>query len=363
MNYFYIILVIFKLMTTKNLNKKNIVINSVKDIEALIEKLDEEEQGKSQCVFSNDFVFEYYDWYNESIRGENIFKANWYIIVNQLTAFFPDIKIKIYYETASIIQTKILDKTFLSRHDVYITIEYNKTIYDLALEYFEKTSHNNKTARNNDNDKRICSIQETDIYMTFNEKTENFDVFMENSIHKLLLLICVSNNNYYTIAKINFFRNDKNNKYIARDTKMFNFLIEFKKSNENDFLKIFKILAPKDPETEEPFEIDDFIEYLNENHDIEIEDNICSYDQLETIIFDLNSDISDKLGQLKNMFRKSMKILFSASEELINFAKLNNIKKKNLPKYISQFVTIHGENYNDEDDLLILYERLKIKFE
>ncbi len=350
--------------TGKDFSKKNIVLNSIEDIEAFINILDENEQDKTSCKFSNDFTFEYYDWKSESFRGENIFKANWLIIVNKLTELFSEVKIKIFYETASVIQKKILDKDFLSRHDVYITIEYNNTIYDLALEYFEKKSHNTKSSKNNDNDKRICSIQETDIYLTFNEKTDDFDKFMENSIHKLLLLICVSNNDYYSLAKINFFRNDKTNKYLVRDTKLFNFLIEFKKSNKNDFLKIFKILAPKDIDTEEPFSFEEFIEYLNETLDIEIdEDNMCSYEQLETIIFDLHPDISDKLGQLKNMFRKSMKILFSSSEELINFAKLNNIKKKNLPKYLSQFVLIHGENYTDEDDLRLLYERLKIKFD
>ncbi len=350
--------------TGKDFSKKNIVLNSIEDIEAFINILDENEQDKTSCKFSNDFTFEYYDWKSESFRGENIFKANWLIIVNKLTELFSEVKIKIFYETASVIQKKILDKDFLSRHDVYITIEYNNTIYDLALEYFEKKSHNTKSSKNNDNDKRICSIQETDIYLTFNEKTDDFDKFMENSIHKLLLLICVSNNDYYSLAKINFFRNDKTNKYLVRDTKLFNFLIEFKKSNKNDFLKIFKILAPKDIDTEESFSFEEFIEYLNETLDIEIdEDNMCSYEQLETIIFDLHPDISDKLGQLKNMFRKSMKILFSSSEELINFAKLNNIKKKNLPKYLSQFVLIHGENYTDEDDLRLLYERLKIKFD
>jgi hypothetical protein len=350
--------------TTKDFSKKNIVLNSIDDIDVLIDILEENEQTKYECIFSNDFSFEYYDWKSDLFRGENIFKANWLMIVNRLIEFFPHIKINIFYETASLIQKKILDKDFLSRHDVYITIEYNNTIYDIALEYFEKKSHNNKSAKNNDNDKRICSIQETDIYLTFNEKTDDFDKFMENSIHKLLLLICVSNNDYYSLAKINFFRNDKNNKYIARDTKLFNFLIEFKKSDKNEFLKIFKILAPKDIDTEESFTFDEFVEYLNENHDIEIdEDNTCSYEQLESIIFDLHPDISDKLGQLKNMYRKSMKILFSSSEELINFAKLNNIKKKNLPKYISQFVLIHGENYSDDDDLRILFERLKIKFD
>ncbi len=350
--------------TTKDFNKKNIVLNSIEDVEVLIELLEEDEHTKNTCVFSNDFIFEYYYWKSESFRGENIFKANWLIIINKLIKLFPDIKISIFYETASMIQKKILHKDFLSRHDVYIKIEYNNIIYDIALEYFEKKSHNNKSAKNNDNDKRICSTQETDIYLTFNEKTDDFDKFMENSIHKLLLLICVSNNDYYTIAKVNFFRNDKNNRNLDRDTKLFNFLIEFKKSNKNDFLKIFKILAPKDVDTGKKFNFEEFIEYINENHDIELdEDNICSYQELEQMIFHLDPNISDKLDHLKNMYMKAMKILFSSSEELINFAKLNNVKKKNLPKYMSQFVLIHGENYSDEDDLRILYERLKLKFE
>ena len=120
--------------TGKDFSKKNIVLNSIEDINMFIDILDENEQDKTSCKFSNDFTFEYYDWKSESFRGENIFKANWLIIVNKLIELFPHIKISIFYETASLIQKKILDKDFLSRHDVYITIEYNNTIYDLALE-------------------------------------------------------------------------------------------------------------------------------------------------------------------------------------------------------------------------------------
>jgi hypothetical protein len=57
-----------------------------------------------------------------------------------------------------------------------------------------------------------------------------------------------------------------------------------------------------------------------------------------------------------------MEIIFSSSEELINFSKLNHKKKLNLPKYISQFVNIHIDNYKHYDELEYLYERFKNLF-
>jgi hypothetical protein len=41
--------------TGKDFSKKNIVLNSIEDINMFIDILDENEQDKTSCKFSNDF--------------------------------------------------------------------------------------------------------------------------------------------------------------------------------------------------------------------------------------------------------------------------------------------------------------------
>ena len=179
----------------------------------------------------------------------------------------------------------------------------------------------------------------------YKENLNDIDIFFNDTIHKILILICASYNDHYILSKINFFKDNKKDlKKLKKQTENFNKIITYHKKNKFNFEKFFIELQPKNLESEGLFKMDEFIEYLEENYDIIIELNnkyYCSYDIFAKMIIKLDSNISHKLIDLKTIYLETMCIMINSQKEIIKYINESNNKKRNLPEFLGTIFKIH----------------------
>ena len=345
--------------------KKNTKLKTIPELKTLRNYINDEKKyiKKKNIRFSSDFEFKYYE-YNKplninNIRPESIFKLNWYYIIKKIKQLFENdnIKIKINYECPSKIDRQLKQESKICyQHDVYITINNSNLSFDCALEYFEKGSHNIKI----DNDKEICSSQYVNIYSVYYEKDDLYN-YMKDIIHQILILICAALNDPYKLAKINFFSNHNNKNTIKRDTELFNKIIYFKENNKFHFESFFNTINPKN-ESGDFFELDDFIEFLDDNYNIKInldKDGYCVYKLFSKIIINVDQqvDAPDILGY-KKIYQDAMDILFDSQQQIIDFIKNFNERKDNLINYVNFFLLNHIHQFANKTTLKLVKKKL-----
>ena len=181
-----------------------------------------------------------------------------------------------------------------------------------------------------------------------------------------MMLICTSSNDAYTLAKINFFKNNKlNPKKLKAQTEAFNKILKYHKDKVFNFEDFYKELRPTNPDTDELFELDEFINFLEEEYDIDVDidnDENCKYDIFAAIVVNLDINRSRKLANYKKIYIEAMNILFHSSAELIIYIKKFGMKKTNLSEFIRSFLTNHLKNYKIKCILEASWTTLKSKF-
>jgi len=312
-----------------------------------------------EISISSNYKFEYISTEFKNIRSENIFKLNWMLICEKIIEYFPKIKINCLFEASSYIDGKIQKGNATFKHDVYISINDK---YDCAIEFFEEASHKKKSI---DSDKELYSQQVVDQYVIHKEK-ENYDSFYRNTIYKILLLICASCDDHYTLSKINFFKNNSDNpNKIKRQTQYFNNIITYHKKNKFHFERFFKVLTPIKLETEENYEMDEFINFLEEKYELIIcldEKGYCEYRVFASMIIILDINISEILTVYKKIYLETMSIMIDSQKEIITYINESNNKKKNLPEFLDTFLKNHIQNYCNPYALKKAFNNLTLKF-
>jgi hypothetical protein len=312
-----------------------------------------------EISISNDYKFKYISTRFKNIRCENIFKLNWMLICEKLIDYFPKIKIDCLFEASSYIDSKIQKGNATFKHDVYISINDK---YDCAIEFFEEKSHKKKSI---DTDKELYSQQVVDQFIIYKENEDN-DLFFRNTIHKILLLICASNNDHYTLSKINFFKNNMNNPNKLRtQTQCFNRIINYHRKNKFHFKRFFNELAPLNLDSEEKYKLDEFINFLEEEYSLIIildEKGYCEYNVFASMILLLDINITHNLKIFKQNYLESMTIMIDSQKEIITYINDSNNKKRNLPEFLDTFLKNHVQNYCKPYALKKAFNNLSLKF-
>jgi hypothetical protein len=347
-------------------NTKLYKIESINELKVYLVNLNKDLDIASAIQFSSDYEFKYFDLVKINcedikIRPENIFKLNFLMIVKTLNKYFKNslLNIEIQYEVPGENDKLIKKYNSTFKHDVYIKISNNNNYYDIGLEYFE-TIHD----RIKDDDKEISSIVNLDGYYVYEEKKNNYNDFMHEVIHNLLICTCALNDDPYTLSKINYFKNYKETKTLKKDTELFNKIMKWKKNNLIDFELFFEDLRPKNQETQERYEYNEFIEYLEElNINIKFNNkNECGYKYFIDIIINLDNNISTGIYEYRKIYTRTMDILLESQSQIIDFIKKSNMKKKSIPLYINNFLRNHIQNYTSEYTLSKVLENLISKF-
>lgn len=347
-------------------NTKLYKIESIYELKGYLVNLNKDLDIASAIQFSSDYEFKYFDLKKINceeikIRPENIFKLNFLMIVKTLNKYFKNsnVNIEIQYEVPGENDKLIKKYNSTFKHDVYIKISNNNNYYDIGLEYFE-TIHD----RIKDDDKLISSVVNLDGYYIYEEKNNNYDSFMREVIHNLLICTCALYHDPYTLSKINYFKNYKETKTLKKDTILFNKIMKWKKNNLVDFELFFKDIIPTNQETKQYYNFDEFIEYLEENNiNIKLNNkNECEYKYFIDIIITLDNNISTIICEYRKIYTRTMDILLESQNQIIDFIEKSSMKKKSIPLYINNFLRNHIQNYKQEDTLSKAFESLLTKF-
>ena len=355
-----------------NTNKKLKNISDIKKLEKyIVNQINDNILSDSlinSLKFSSDYEFTYYDLDKIDcdkikVRPENIFKLNFLIIIKILEKYFKNIKFKISFEAAGENDKSIKKPSATFKHDIYIIIfDDDDNYYDFGLEYFE-TIHD----RIKDDDKELSSLVNLDSYFYYEEKSKNYNIFMQETIHSIITSICSLIDEPYILSKINYFNNYKNSKTLKIDTELFNQIINWKKNDLVDFEKFFNDLQPKNQLTDKFFSINEFLEFINNEYNIDINfvnDNfLCDYKYFINVIVLVDNNCSDKIQHYLKIYTRTMDILINSQKQIISFIKKTNNNKKFIPRYLQNFLRLHIQNYKcvqtQQKTLKILQNKFK----
>ncbi len=350
-------------------NNKNTKIYNLKDLlilEYYLQNFNKAKVTHYNIAITDDYKFTYITYNGDNIRQENIFKLNLFYIVQKLKEYYKDADIGIFYEKHTWCDKQIKNTQSTYKHDVLInlrklngesfiqdennldnmTYDQIKDSFEIVLEYFEK-KHN----RFSDGDKEISVKQTTDEYSVYSEKTDDYTEYFEHTIYSLMKYICAATNNKYELSKVLYYMNC--NKSKKKATKLtidyFNRIIDYKKNGKFNFVAFFDELKPQNIDSGEDFTIDEFIDFLDEEFDIQVEldeDNNCDFKTFTKII----SKVSDEsintvhaIDKYRQTYFNAVDVLNDASDEIIKLMQVIRNKRYHLPVYVKNLLKYHGE--------------------
>lgn len=309
------------------------------------------EYETQNIIVAGKYEFSYVEYTGDKIRQENIFKLNFRNIVKELSKYFAKTNILIEYEKATTIDKKLKKPQATYKHDGIIKIipkdvdedDIERNTYEIVLEYFESI-HN----KFNDDDKKISTNLFSDGYYVFSEKNDDMKEFMISTIYSIIEFICTSMNDPYELSKILHFNKNYKSKSYNKNISYFNKIIEIKKTGVFDFKTFYESIQPFNRDTDDDLTEDEFIEYIEDNCDITIED----YDSnlFEKLIMNLNNNISksDILSSYKDIYLQAMNTLFTASQKIIDIIAKQRKKRLELPTFVKNIQRFHKDNLKSE---------------
>jgi len=361
-------------------NKKNTKISSIEDLQILAyyldcnygydefikdlkkdEELDDllKEKEKNNTIkeitVAGKYKFTYKIYKKDDIRQENIFKLNYYNIIEKLKYYFPQVNILIDFEKPTYIDKELKKKNTTYKHDVIVNFkkydkddkEYNiDNTFEIVLEYFEK-KHN----RFNDEDKRISTNLFTDEYYVYDVNKDDMNEFITSTIYGMIQTICVTTNDEYELCKILYFDKSYKNNNLLNTIQYFNKIIDIQKNNKFNLKQFFRDIKPYNPDIEEEFkDLDEFKDYIEDTYEINIKyidiKYNCNADIFSNLIMHLNNsiDTNDIIVNYKNIYLNAMKALNTASKKIIEILQKQRSKRLQLPEFIRNIQKFHKDN-------------------
>jgi hypothetical protein len=268
-------------------------------------------------------------------------------IFNKFLEYFQDsIEINIIFEGKGQREQILIKKEHCLIHDLYIIINKkykSEVFFDIGLEYFE-TIHNKIL----DNDKKIHSSYLLDFYDSYKERNGNMTEFTEKLILEIFTIISSLNLDPYTLSKINYFYENKDDDNLELNTNIFNNIIDIKINKKFDLKDFFDEIQPTNPDNGDDFTYKEFISYIKRKkiNITFLNNNICDISFFDKIIMYLDIDCSEFIKIYKEIYMKAMNMIFSAYNQIITHVLSKNEYKNNLKIFMDNFIVNHMVNYN-----------------
>lgn len=291
---------------------------------------------------------------NCGVNIVDIFKFNLNIITMQMSVYFPNISIKIQFDVPNRNESIIMDYEYALKHDVYIEFKYSNIFFDCGFDFLKKT-------KNIDEQKYISSLVNLDYYKYFDEELDKVNIFIDECIYRLLIIICCICNDEYKLAEIIFINSNKHNNNLKQQIQIFNKVIDAKKKNYINLYDFYEQIIPINLNTGNDMLFDEFLQYLNDNIFIHNDINLINYnicwEDFETLITEINSDISFQIKNYKKIFTQSIGTLIKSLKTINELTIQINKTKRYIPQYINNFIS-NLEHYSNKDLLLNVKENL-----
>jgi len=303
----------------------------------------------------------------------NVLKYNIDKIINQLSDFYPDIKINKFYNSPCMTECKIKKEKFTYKYDIYIVMTKDYKIYEYGFDFFLNLSDIPEN-------KYLQSKTLLDDYQYFiNEdiQTDNdISIYLNNNLFKMLTTICAIKDDEYQLAEIMFVKSNQENKtqkQILKELGYFLRVINWKKSNKINLEDLYDECMFTENQTGKTITYKKFTKTLNlicEKDEIKynIETDTIGFDIFEEIIMNINEYFeSSTISQYKSVYKKAMSMLMVSLKIIIDLVKEINMKKTFTPNYINNLIEFHLDEYKEQDILnKIYYKKInekKILFE
>lgn len=294
----------------------------------------------------------------------DIFKFNIHTIVEKLKNYFEDIEIKLNFDIPNRNESilKKYDNTF--KHDIYISMSQTNKYFDCAFDFINR----NTTISTY---KNICSLVNLDYYKYFDESLDKFDKFIEECIYRMLLLGFTITDDEYKFAEILYVGTHSNGiqpKTLDIRLGIFRKFMNGKKMNEYNFYEFYQEIMPINPKTGKDLDYNKFIKYIEENifnneKQLIIHNNMINMDDFESILLELNSDVSNIVKTYKSLYKLSNIMLITSLKKILELSRQINKTKKYTTQYIKLFMENDIVNIDDIDLQEEIYEKLKIIYE
>jgi hypothetical protein len=318
--------------------------------------------------FGNELEFKYIDFqnYNIDFQSNNIdkinieiFKFNMALIIGQLNIYFNNVTIKITFDEPNRNEFLIKDYDKTIKHDVYVSLYKSNEYFDCGFDYIEKSL-------NIDNYRNISSLINLDYYKYFDEECDNYNIFIEEIIFRLLIILCSLNSDEYKLAEILFIKTNNHLDNLQEQVDKFKKIIYGKKEGNIDLMNFYEVLLPVDIETGDDMNYKEFIKYIESKIKFKLDflDNnkIINWSIFELILMNLDSDISIRIDNYKMVYIQATNTLFEALKTINDLIKQINKTKKYNPQYIEEFLINDLINYKNKESLQLIYENLSEYF-
>ena len=286
----------------------------------------------------------------EDLTYMNILKYNFDKIINQLSDFFPDIKINKFYNSPCVTECKIKKEEFTYKYDIYIVMTKDNKIYEYGFDFFLNLSDIPEN-------KYLHSKTLLDDYQYFIDEdvqtNDDISRYLNNTLFKILTAICALKDDEYQLAEIMYVKSNlenKTQKQILKELGYFLRVINWKKLNEINLEDLYDSLMLEDNVSKEQINKKQFLKIIDE---ICIDKNITfsskqkniNYEIFEMMLININSHNSQMLQQYRDIYLKAMSMLMNSLKIIIELVKEINIKKTFTPDYINNLIEFHLDEY------------------
>jgi hypothetical protein len=316
--------------------------------------------------FGTNLEFKYINFQNinltkSEITTYDIFNFNMFFIVSKLSDYFKEINISLGYQVPNKNELIIKDVDHTIKHDVLISFNKEEKYFECGFNFIKKTFFV-------DGYKNISSHVNLDYYKYFDEDVDNINIFMEDCIYRLLIIICSLIDDEYKLAEILFIKSNRDLSDLKDQIEIFKKIINGKKNNFIDFKIIFSQLMPINPDNGLDMEYDEFMKYIEDNIfdgvKLNLDDkDLLSWNDFELIILGLDKNISLNINYYKKIYTQAINTLLLSLKTINELIQQINKTKKYIPQYINQLLSKDIINFADEKLLDDIYEQLLDYFE
>jgi hypothetical protein len=300
--------------------------------------------------------FQNIDLTNSIITSQEIFNFNFFLIVSKLSDYFPNTNINLSYGKSNRNELVLKDIDSAIKHDIYIGFKQDDKYFECGFDFIKKTFNVVQS-------RYISSIVNLDYYRYFDEDYDSIDMFMEDCIYRLLIIICALANDEFELAKILFIKSNTNIPDLQDQLEIYKKIIGGKKNKYVNFYEFYEELMPVNPETGLDMEYNEFIKYVENNifDGIQlkfVDENMIYWDDFDLVLLCLDKNISRIVIGYKKIYTQAINTLNTALKTIIELVQQINKTKKYIPQYITELLSVDIVNIANKELLEEIHTQL-----
>ena len=285
----------------------------------------------------------------------DILKYNYNLIFAQIENYFPDIKINKFVNSPCVNECANFNINNAYIYEIYLVITKEDKIFEYGFDFFSSSDENQE---NKYEHSKILLDNYEYFYSEDIGSNEDIEYYLDNTLFKLLIVICSILDNEYKLAEILFVKTNKDKmtpKLLKKILGYFTRVIGWNKSNEINLEDLCDNLMIVNNETKKDINLKEFkkiIKSICEKFMIEFDtkQTLINFNIFGKIILHIDSKYyshilefyKDIYQHVNEMIPKSLKLIIQLVNEM-------NMRKKFFSRYISFLIEYKLQDYKNQD--------------